>query len=59
MSTQPSPTNPVSQPGSGEAQLHRQILQALSGLRFGSVEVIVHEGKVTQIERKEKLRLPT
>ena len=33
------------------------IAQALSGLRFGSVEIIVHEGKVTQIERKEKMRL--
>jgi len=33
------------------------IAQALAGLRFGSVEIIVHEGKVTQIERKEKFRL--
>lgn len=33
------------------------ISQALSGLRFGSVEIVVHEGKVTQIERKEKFRL--
>lgn len=34
-----------------------EISQALSGLRFGSVEVVVHEGKVTQIERKEKFRI--
>jgi hypothetical protein len=33
------------------------IAQALSGLRFGSIEIVVHEGKVTQIERKEKIRL--
>ena len=33
------------------------IQQALADLRFGSVEIIVHEGKVTQIERKEKFRL--
>jgi len=25
-------------------------------LRFGSIEIIVHEGRVTQIERREKLR---
>lgn len=33
------------------------ILRARDGLRFGSIEVTVHEGKVTQIERKEKFRL--
>lgn len=30
---------------------------ALENLKFGSVEVTVHEGKVVQIERKEKVRL--
>lgn len=34
-----------------------EISRALSGLRFGSVEVVVHDGKVTLIERKEKVRL--
>lgn len=33
-----------------------EISQALIGLRFGSIEIVVHEGKVTQIERKEKFR---
>ena len=33
-----------------------QIMTALQGIRFGSVEVIVHDSKVVQIERKEKLR---
>jgi hypothetical protein len=33
------------------------VRHALSGLRFGSVEIIVHDSKVVQIERKEKLRL--
>ncbi|MDD5319022.1 MAG: YezD family protein [Methylococcales bacterium] len=33
-----------------------QIAAALQGIRFGSVEIIIHEGKVVQIERKEKLR---
>ena len=33
-----------------------QIAVALQGIRFGSVEIIVHESKVVQIERKEKLR---
>jgi hypothetical protein len=36
-----------------------QIAAALQGIRFGSVEIIIHEGKVVQIERKEKLRFDT
>jgi len=27
-------------------------------LRFGSIEIIVHEGRITQIERREKVRFP-
>ena len=33
------------------------IKQALSNLHFGSVEIIVHDSKVVQIERKERVRL--
>lgn len=33
-----------------------QIAIVLQGIRFGSVEIIIHESKVVQIERKEKLR---
>lgn len=33
-----------------------QIALVLQGIRFGSIEIIIHEGKVVQIERKEKLR---
>jgi hypothetical protein len=36
-----------------------QIAAALQGIRFGSVEIIIHDGKVVQIERKEKLRFDT
>ena len=32
------------------------ILQAVKGIRFGSVEIIIHDSKVVQIERKEKTR---
>ena len=34
-----------------------KILEALRGLRFGAVEIVVHDGRIVQIERKEKLRL--
>ena len=35
----------------------RQILDALKGIRFGSVEIVIHEGRVVQIERTERSRL--
>lgn len=34
----------------------QEIARALEQLRYGSVEIVVHEGKVTQIERREKFR---
>lgn len=34
-----------------------EILRAVKEIRYGSVEVVVHEGKVVQIERKEKIRI--
>lgn len=32
------------------------IRQALESLRFGALEITVHEGRIVQIERKEKHR---
>ncbi|MEQ1602056.1 MAG: YezD family protein [Methylophilaceae bacterium] len=34
----------------------QEIARALEQLRYGSIEIVVHEGKVTQIERREKIR---
>jgi hypothetical protein len=36
--------------------IKQAILLALKGIRFGSVEIIIHDSKVVQIERKEKTR---
>ena len=45
-------------PRSDELELGvKKILSALRGLKFGSVEITVHEGRIVQIERKEKFRL--
>jgi hypothetical protein len=38
-------------------KIEQAILQALKDLRFGSVEIIVHDSKVVQIERREKVRV--
>lgn len=40
-----------------DPEVQKQILQALEGLGYGSVEIIVHDSKIVQIERKEKIRL--
>jgi hypothetical protein len=47
-----------------QSQEHNQdivdkILLAIKDLRFGSVEVVIHDSKVVQIERKEKIRIDT
>ena len=37
-----------------------EVLKALAHMlretRFGSIEIVVHDGRVTQIERREKVR---
>lgn len=35
---------------------YEQIAIAINGISFGSMEIIIHDCKVVQIERKEKLR---
>lgn len=35
----------------------REIARALTDLRFGSVEVTVHDGQVVSLERRERTRL--
>jgi hypothetical protein len=35
----------------------RLVLKQVEGLRFGVVQIIVHDGQVTQIERTERVRL--
>jgi hypothetical protein len=42
--------------GKLEATREQLVLEALKKIKFGSVEVIVHEGQVVQIECKEKVR---
>jgi hypothetical protein len=34
------------------------VRQKVQSLRFGVVQIVVHDSKVTQIERTEKIRLP-
>ncbi len=34
-----------------------QIVRAAETMRFGSIEIIFHEGRVVQLEKREKIRL--
>ena len=61
MSSRPAPPNTafhLPQHGAIDmSPLLREIARQLDGLRYGSIEIIVHEGNVTQIERREKVRV--
>ena len=37
----------------------QQILDAIGQIRFGAVEVLIHDSRVVQIERSEKTRVDT
>jgi hypothetical protein len=39
------------------SRIEQTVLQALKDLRFGSVEITVHDSKIVQIERREKVRV--
>ena len=41
---------------SAEGELTDRLLRALQGLDYGSVEIVVQDGRVVQIERRQKTR---
>jgi hypothetical protein len=47
---------PIEDKETPETAWERTVRQAVRGLRYGSVEVQVHEGRVVQIETREKVR---
>jgi hypothetical protein len=49
-----TPTTPVDLLRS---DLAAAVAKALSGLRFGAVEIVVHDGRIAHIERRERVRL--
>jgi hypothetical protein len=44
-------------PAHNTNEISDQIAAVLQGIRYGSIEIVIHDGKVVQIERKEKIRL--
>lgn len=39
------------------AQIEEAIRRALSEIRYGSIEIVIQDSRVVQIERREKVRL--
>ncbi len=54
-----SPQERVIQSQEHNQDIANKILLAIKDLRFGSVEIVIHDSKVVQIERKEKIRIDT
>lgn len=40
-----------------DENLYKEILKMLSNLSFGSITIVVQDGKVIQLEKNEKVRL--
>jgi hypothetical protein len=40
-----------------EAQVIRLILNAMREIRYGSVQIVIHDSKVVQIDKVERIRL--
>ena len=38
-------------------EIEQEILRAIARIDYGSIEVVVHDGEVVQIECKEKIRV--
>jgi hypothetical protein len=39
------------------AEVEEQIFRAISRIHYGSIEIVIHDGCVVQIECREKIRL--
>jgi hypothetical protein len=39
------------------AEVEQEILRAIARIDYGSIEVVVHDGRVVQIECREKIRV--
>ncbi len=62
-SARPESSRPETSAGRDQShpltEVERHILQSLQHLRFGTLEIVVHDGRVVQVEKSEKLRFDT
>ncbi|MGA2150614.1 MAG: YezD family protein [Geobacteraceae bacterium] len=50
-------TNAGEQQNNRDSDLEQRILTALKEIRFGTLSLIIQDGKVIQIDKNEKIRL--
>jgi hypothetical protein len=48
-----------SEPTSLPPGLLHELILALSSIRYGAIELVIHDGRVVQLEKREKVRLQT
>ena len=53
LATGPDPVAEL--PGGLPPALLRELCQALREIRYGAVELVIHDGRVVQLERREKV----
>ena len=62
MATHPTPATGLDDSGPDSVSipmpplLLRELVEALQSIRFGTVELVIHDGRVVQLERREKVR---
>ena len=39
--------------------LLQELREALRSIRYGTIEIVIHDGRVVQLERREKIRFDT
>lgn len=42
-----------------DMSIAKKIIAAVASLRYGSVEITVHDGRVVQVEKRERTRINT
>ncbi|MBU2569686.1 MAG: YezD family protein [Gammaproteobacteria bacterium] len=40
-------------------EIAAHIVSILQAIRFGSIEIVIHDGRIVQIDRHEKFRIKT
>jgi hypothetical protein len=56
MTLAPSPAASTDEDLPLPPQLLRELLRALRSVRYGAIELVIHDGRVVQLERREKIR---
>jgi hypothetical protein len=62
MTAQTSPMEPSPDPNTPAALpsgLLKELAEALRSIRYGAIELVIHDGRVVQLERREKVRFDT